>query len=115
MGYLTSERVLDAYYFLPGVLQAEYELGHEPVHVTIVGNKEDPNAERLYRAALAYPTSYKRAEWWDKREGKLPRDDVNFPQLTNAAAFACSQNLCSAPVTSPHKLAYAIERLTTSD
>ena len=47
MGYLTSERVLDAYYFLPGVLQAEYELTHESVHVTIVGNKDDPRAEEL--------------------------------------------------------------------
>ena len=111
MGYLTSERVLDAYYFLPGVLQAEYELNHEPVHVTIVGHKNDPQAAALYRAALAYPTLYKRAEWWDKKEGKLPRDDVVYPQLSSAAAFACSNSICSTPVTEPSKLGIAIERL----
>lgn len=111
MGFLTSEKVLDAYYFLPGVLQAEYELTNEPVHVTIVGHKDDPNAAKLYKAALSYPTVYKRAEWWDKREGDLPRDDVVYPELKTAAAFACSNSICSTPVTDPAKLAVAINRL----
>lgn len=111
MGYLTSERVLDAYYFLPGVLNAEYELTHEPVHITIVGQKDDPDAAKLYRAALAYPTIYKRAEWWDKREGELPRDDVVYPQLKKAVAFACSNSVCSTPVFDPSKVSAAIDRL----
>ncbi|NNE62811.1 MAG: thioredoxin domain-containing protein [Gammaproteobacteria bacterium] len=111
MGYLTSDHVLDAYWFLPGVLQAEYELSNQPVHITVVGHKDDPQAARLHTAALAYPTNYKRAEWWDKREGPLPNDDVSYPQLTRAAAFACTDSVCSSPVYNREDLAAAVLRL----
>jgi len=68
MGYLTSPAILDAFGFLPDVLLAEDELRNEPVHVTIVGAKDDSRSAALYRAALAYPLVInKRAEWWDKR------------------------------------------------
>ena len=79
MGYLTSPPILDAFGFLPDVLLAEDELRNEPVHVTIVGAKDDPRSAALYKAALAYPLSNKRAEWWDKREGKLANIDVDYP------------------------------------
>ena len=71
MGYLTSPPILDAFGFLPDVLLAEDELRNEPVHITIVGAKDDPRSVALFKAALAYPLVNKRAEWWDKREGKL--------------------------------------------
>ncbi|MEM7292431.1 MAG: VanZ family protein [Pseudomonadota bacterium] len=104
MGYLTSPPVLDGFYFLPGVLQAEYELAHEPVHITVVGARKDAAAQALYKAALAYPTLYKRAEWWDKSEGALPRDDVTYPELDTAAAFACSESICSTPIRDPSQI-----------
>ena len=111
MGYLTSDHVLEAYWFLPGVLQAEYELANQPVHITVVGNKDDVAAGELFKAALAYPTTYKRAEWWDKREGPLPNDDVTYPQMQKAAAFACSNSICSTPVYDRDDLAAAVLRL----
>ena len=48
MGYLTSPPILDAFGFLPDVLLAEDELRNEPVHVTIVGAKDDPRSAALY-------------------------------------------------------------------
>ena len=105
MGYLTSPPVLDAYGFLPDVLLAEDELRNEPVHVTIVGAKDDPRSAALYRAALAYPLGNKRAEWWDKREGKLANIDVDYPDYPDGpAAFACTSNFCSYPVTEPREI-----------
>jgi hypothetical protein len=82
MGYLTSPPILDGFGFLPDVLLAEDELRNEPVHVTVVGAKDDPRSAALYRAALAYPLGNKRAEWWDKREGKLANIDVDYPDLS---------------------------------
>src|SRR5258708_17986748 len=79
MGYLTSPPILEAFGFLPDVLLAEDELRNEPVHVTIVGAKDDPRSAALYRAALAYPLANNRAEWWDKREGKLANAYSNYP------------------------------------
>lgn len=62
-------------------------------------------------AALAYPTEYKRVQWWDKREGKLPYHDVDYPDYPEAAAFACTSTYCSLPVTAPAEVSEALQRL----
>lgn len=103
--------MIEASGFLPGVLLAERELQREPVHITVVGGKRDAEAEKLYRAALSYPAAYKRAEWWDRAEGKLPNHNVEYPELDEAAAFACSNRICSLPVFDAKDLAGAVDRL----
>src|SRR6185437_13943456 len=57
---------------LPGVLLADQQLAIEPTHMTIVGAKDDARAQALHAVARAYPATYKRLEWLDPREGKLP-------------------------------------------
>jgi hypothetical protein len=112
MGYLASPAILEAASFLPDVLLAEEELRNEPVHVTVVGDKDDPRSAALYAAALAYPLAYKRAEWWDKREGKLVNADVDYPDFPDGpAAFACTRNFCSLPVTDAHAIPSQLDRL----
>ena len=112
MGYLASPPVLDAFGFLPDVLLAEEELRNEPVHVTIVGPKDDPRSAVLHAAALRYPVAYKRVEWWDKREGRLANHDVDYPDFPDGpAAFACTRNFCSLPVTDPAAIPSQLDRL----
>jgi uncharacterized protein YyaL (SSP411 family) len=115
MGYLASPAVLDAFAFLPDVLLAEEELRNEPVHVTVVGAKGDPRSAALFAGALAYPLAYKRAEWWDKAEGKLTNPDVDYPDYPDGpAAFACTRNFCSLPVTDAAAIPTQIDRLQRS-
>jgi uncharacterized protein YyaL (SSP411 family) len=90
---------------LPGALLAERELAAEPVHLTIVGAKDDANAARLYGVARAHPERYLRLEWWDRKEGKLPNNEIEYPELDRAAAFACSQNFCSLPAFDASEIA----------
>jgi uncharacterized protein YyaL (SSP411 family) len=112
MGYLASPPVFDAYGFLPDVLLAEQELKNEPVHVTVVGAKDDPRSAALYAGALAYPLAFKRAEWWDKREGRLTNPDVDYPDYPDGpAAFACTRTYCSLPVTDAAAIPGQIDRL----
>ena len=112
MGYLTSPAILDAFGFLPDVLLAEDELRNEPVHITIVGARDDPRSAALYQAALAYPLANKRAEWWDKREGKLANNDVDYPDFSDGpAAFACTSTFCSYPVTTPSEIPAQLDGL----
>lgn len=112
MGYLASPPVVDAYGFLPDVLLAEEELTNEPVHVTVVGPKDDQRSQALFAGALAYPLAFKRAEWWDKREGKLANPDVDYPDYPDGpAAFACTRNFCSLPVTDAAAIPAQIDRL----
>jgi uncharacterized protein len=84
-----------------GVLLADLELGADPPHVTIVGRKDDPKAKALFEAALAFPSSYRRIEWFDRREGPLPNADVEYPELEAPAAFVCSEGRCSSPAYTP--------------
>ena len=111
MRYLVTEDVALFRRTEAGILIADIELKSEPPHITIVGHKDDPEAQALFQSALAYPGIYRRVEWWDKREGELPNPDVQYPQLSRAAAFACSNNTCSLPVFKTTEIAAMVNRL----
>ena len=93
-------------------LLVDYELSRPPLHLTIVGHKDDPAAQALFQAALRYPAGYKRLEWWDMREGKLPNPDVQYPELKQAAAFICTSRTCSPPIFQADALAPRVDKLT---
>jgi len=86
-------------------LLADREFTSPPLHLAVVGARDDPAAEALFRAALAHPATYKRVEWWDRREGPLPNADVPYPKLEKAAAFVCTDRACSAPMFTPEAFA----------
>jgi uncharacterized protein len=96
---------------VPGALLADRELSREPAHVTIVGAKDDPAAQALYATARQYPTRYLRIEWLDRREGPLPAADVEYPELPQAAAFACANGACSVPVFTPDQVARIVTKV----
>lgn len=95
----------------PGVLLAAEEFASDPLHITVVGAKDDPAAAALHAAGLRYPAFYKRLEWWDKKEGPLMHNDVDYPALPKAAAFICTERRCSLPITKPEGIAKVIAQL----
>jgi uncharacterized protein YyaL (SSP411 family) len=96
---------------LPGVLLADEELAVEPTHMTIVGAKDAPRAQSLHALARALPARYKRLEWLDLREGKLPNPDVEYPDLGEPAAFACSNRICSYPSFNAEELQATVKQM----
>ena len=110
MKFLTIPEIAERYPSA-SVLLAHEELTTDPLHVTVVGGKDDPLARALFLSALKYPNEYKRVEWWDKREGKLPRADVTYPELKTAAAFICTGTRCSTPIKKPEEIVARVERL----
>ncbi len=109
--YLASETVLESGRNTPGILLAGSDLAQEPVHITIVGHKDDSEAILLHAAARRYPAMNKRIDWWDTREGPLPNLDVTYPELDRAAAFACSNRLCSLPAFSAEELTGVVAQM----
>jgi uncharacterized protein YyaL (SSP411 family) len=93
------------------VLLADYEVGRPPLHLTVVGRKDDPAAKALFLAALQYPSLYKRLEWWDAREGRLPNADVQYPSVPRAAAYVCTERTCSAPIFKAEEVAGKVSRV----
>ncbi len=94
------------------VLLVDYEVVRPPLHLTVVGRKDDPVAQALFQSALHYPSGYKRLEWWDVREGPLPNPDVQYPQLKTSAAFICTQRACSPPIFKPEEIQAKVDKLS---
>ena len=91
-------------YEVAGILLAAEEVTTPPLHITIVGAKGDADALHLFQTAIAQPSTYKRVEWWDGKEGPLPNPDVDYPDVGKAAAFLCTDRSCSAPIFDPAKI-----------
>ena len=98
---------------LPGLLLADMQLGRDPTHVTIIGHKDDAAAATLDVAARALPTTYLRLDWWDTREGPMANADITYPELDQAAAFACGDKICSLPTFSATGLSAAVARMAS--
>jgi len=112
MRYLATPQIALQRLTDPGILLADEELRSDPTHISIVGPKNDAQAAALFRAALRFPSNYRRVEWWDRREGAMPNPDVQYPEMAKSAAFVCSNRLCSSPVFEPEKIRERVERLS---
>jgi uncharacterized protein YyaL (SSP411 family) len=107
---LVTEQIADSQITTPGILIAAFESANDPLHITIVGGKDDAAAKALFGSAIRYATVYRRIEWWDRREGNMPNPDVRYPQLSRAAAFICTDSTCSLPIFEASKVAAEVAR-----
>lgn len=96
------------------LLRTANRLSNQPLHITIVGRKLDPDALLLFNAARKIKSSYKRLEWWDEGEGKMPNPDVRFPSLKRSAAFVCAEKRCSMPIFEPQDIERRITEFRAS-
>lgn len=112
LSYLAHPKVATSRLTEAGLLLLQHEMQTEPLHLTVVGPKDDATARQLFRAALAFPAIYRRVEWWDGREGPLPNADVAYPSFAKPAAYVCSASRCSAPAFKPEALVAIAKRGT---
>ena len=96
MGYVAAPQVAQGFP-TAGPLEAERELSSEPLHVTVVGRRDDVAAKALFMAALALPANYKMTEFVDGREG-ASTSRIAYPASDRAAAYVCSGTRCSRPI-----------------
>lgn len=111
MRYLAADAIVQNAFEEAGILLADEELGRAPLHLVVVGSKQDTAARALFDAALRAPGSYKRLEWWDPAEGPLPHADVQYPRFQRAAAYVCTAGRCSTPSFEAARYGEAIARL----
>ncbi|MCB0323427.1 MAG: thioredoxin domain-containing protein [Bdellovibrionales bacterium] len=113
MQYAVTKRVALRTRTEPGIIAAADELALDPLHITVVGPKEDVQSRLLFHEALRYPSLYRRVEWLDRAEAPLPNSDVQYPTLPRPAAFICTAKRCSLPIFEPERMADSIARLTS--
>lgn len=111
MRFLAAPEIATSRLSDPGILLADAMINHDALHITIVGHKDDAAAGVLFQSALAYPSLHRNIEWWDKREGSLLNNDVQYPELDQAAAFICTNGTCSLPIFSAAAITQKISRL----
>lgn len=112
MRYLGTSKVSLQYIANSGILLADEELRTDPLHITVVGRRDDPASSALLLKAVAFPVNYKRVELWDKREGPLPHPDVTYPELAKPAAFICTNKRCSLPIFNPDEISKTVVRFS---
>ncbi|MEO7012862.1 MAG: hypothetical protein ABI127_01030, partial [Dokdonella sp.] len=88
-----------------GLLLIDNELARPPLHLTVVGAKDDPKSRELFVALQHLPEWYKRIDWWDRAAGPLPNPDVQYPPVKKPAAFVCTDRRCSLPLYDADALA----------
>jgi uncharacterized protein YyaL (SSP411 family) len=89
------------------LLLAEQEIASDPLHIAIVGKRDDATAQKLFNAALTYPCVYKQVEWIDPHQ----KDSI-YPDLAQSAAYICASRSCSAPVFDETHLTALLDRKT---
>lgn len=114
LGFLARPDVALSRLTEAGILLADAEFGRDPLHLTVLGAKQDTAALALFEAALRIPAAYKRLEWWDAAEGPLPNPDVTYPPQKRAAAFVCTDRRCSLPIRNPEDLAAFVADLKST-
>lgn len=97
-----------------GELLAIHEYTHAPLHITVVGQKQDPEAHELFTAALRSIRDYERLEWINAPRQRMIRSDVVYPRLTKSAAFICSGNSCGDPIFASQSLMTLIDKVSDS-
>ena len=113
MSYLAASSVAESRgTMVAGILLADTEMTTDPLHVTVVGKKADEPAQKLFATALGFYKPYRRLEWFDVTEGKLPNADVDYPILPKPAAFICTGSACSSPAYTPEDLLKKLNRAT---
>ena len=101
---LAPEVVASRGFYVSALLLAEEEARLEPLHVMVIGRRDDPEAQAMFATALKIPEANKLVEWWDRRLGPAPRGEDYFPELPGAAAFLCANGSCSSPLPSAEAL-----------
>lgn len=64
-----------------------FALKPAPIHVTVVGEKDDDAVRSLFRTALRIATRFKASNGGNRA---LVRNDVQYPQLGRTAVFLCA-------------------------
>lgn len=111
MRYLATPAVSADVLTEAGILLADAELSHAPLHLTVVSQQRDTEGGGLYRVALAQAGAYKRVEYWDKSQGPLYDLKVSYPALPRSAAFVCTDTRCSLPAFTPDAFKTLITQL----
>lgn len=69
-----------------------------PVHIVVVGEKSQAEAQQLFDRSLAMYAPGKLVRFLDPRVDSLSIGEVTFPKVAGPFAYVCTERLCSSPI-----------------
>jgi uncharacterized protein YyaL (SSP411 family) len=97
-----------------GLILAKQELAADPLHVAVIGKKDDDLATKLFLTAMSYPCIYKEVEWIQPGETFQPADASLYPDQPSPAAYTCAHQACSAPVSDEASLLHLLDHVVST-
>ena len=97
--------------YVGGYLLAQSEAQSDPLHIVILGARNDESARNLFFTALAVPIFYKQIEWLDPSDPAQSAALKLYPHPGKPAAFLCANQTCSAPVFTRADLVKLLKRV----
>ena len=92
-----------------GILLVNAELNETPIHIMIIGDKNDPLTETLYHTALRSYGWYKKVECIEKNESSLMDSQVKLNKNEHfPVAYVLHEFHCSKPIHEPDTLSRMI-------
>ena len=85
-----------------------------PLHIVIVGEKEEQITQSLWHESLRVYAPGKTVMLLDPSKDKLAIGEVSFPKLSQPAAYVCTDLLCSKPIEKPGQLRESLERFLSA-
>lgn len=113
MRYLASPTIATQPLSAPTLLALE-DFTQTPLHLTVLGRRNDPQAQALHAAALRSLTSHQLIEWRDPTDPHPLPTQVDYPKLSRAALFLCTATACSSPVFNAADVAAKVDRAQKS-
>ena len=98
MKYLTTESIATRRITEAGILLADYELNHDPLHLTVNGKFLDKRTEALKKVALSNAPWYSRIDLINLKKAKAYNDNISYPKQAKPASYICTESLCSNPI-----------------
>ena len=86
-----------------GALAVDRYLNY-PLHIVVVGEKKEQITRNLWHESLRVYAPGKTVMLLDPSKDKLAIGEVTFPELSQPAAYVCTDLLCSKPIEKPGEL-----------
>ena len=85
-----------------------------PVHVVVVGETSQAEAQALFARSLALYAPGKLVRFLDPRVDSLSIGEVTFPKVTGPFAYVCTEQLCSSPIAQAEELPARFQEIFTA-
>ncbi|MBM83382.1 MAG: hypothetical protein CMJ78_22720 [Planctomycetaceae bacterium] len=106
--YVTIPRIARSMGLKGGLLSADFELRTEPLHLVVIGERDNETSQALFRAAQATPFEHRCIHWFSNRTAAESLLKLNLAESNESAGYIFHDGQASEPIQADHDFGDAI-------